>query len=102
MANNTNFKKSVKTEDKTDQSRIPVKTTEKKDEYQVVGWIEPVMNTQKEENQKVLRVKMITGEKDDKGFDVCLSGIILISTVEKFLNREVTAIPIKTKPQEEN
>ena len=102
MANNTNVKKSVKTEDKTEQSRIPVKNTEKTDEYQVIGWVEPVMNAQKEENQKVIRVKMLTGEKDDKGFDVCLSGIVLISSVEKFLNREISAIPIKTKPQEEN
>jgi hypothetical protein len=103
MANNTrNVKKSVTTEDKTEQSRIPVNTPEKKDDYQVIGWIEPVMNSQKVENTKVLRVKIMTGEKDAKGFDVYLSGIVLISTMEKFMACEVEAVPIKTKQQEEN
>lgn len=88
-------------DEKTEQARLNNKNTtpvKNDDEYEVIGWIEPVKNKEGVENQKVARVKIYTGEYDENDFPIALTGIVLLDSVEKFMNREIQAIPIKTKP----
>lgn len=61
----------------------PVENTQMETkEYVTIGWIKPVVNKEGEVNQKVFKVE--------------INGIINISTLEKFMDGKVKAIPIKT------
>ena len=71
------------------------KKEEKKDDWVNVGWINPTMiydekkkEYTKEPNGKTLRVTDNDGN---------LVGYVLIDSIKKMLNREITGVPIKIR-----